>query len=626
MVRRRVVPLALVLLLGCRGARQPAPIPAPASTHPAAPPPPAAAPLSTTDAAAVDRAIRAEWAKEGVLPALPASDARFLRRAYVDIVGVIPPPDEVTAFLADTAPDKRQRLVSRLLESPAYVEHWAGYWDDLLVGEVREQAVDRAAFRAWLADALRKNTPWNVMVQGLVTATGQNSLGGPRAPFVGGAAPMAAAGDDEEGGDATPSEVNGAVNWLLKYKDTPQDLAGTTSRVFLGVQIQCAQCHDHKTEAWKQTDFQSFAACFVRTRTAPMDKGKVMGLRRFEVSDLGRPAPRLRKNADLTPILAASPRALDGKDLSKAPNVRRAIAEWITAPENPWFARAIVNRMWGHFLGRGFVDPVDDLRPSNPGVMPDLQKALPDDFVAHGYDLHRLIATLAATEVYALSSAPPAAAGPKPATDAKAGAEIKLWSRFRLEPLAPEELLRSLLAATDVEDILRQAGRADVGKIRGQLYKKYSFLFDVDEEGDQADFEGTVAQALTLLNGKLTVGGSSGLPGGALAQVLALPGGDAAKVDALYLRTVSRHATPDETAHWVGYVSEARAAGEGAVASPADAPRRGHHGPRDKAAKPHGDALERLAGRDAAHADPTRQAYEDVFWALLNSSEFLFNH
>jgi hypothetical protein len=572
------------------------------------------------DATVIDRAIGVERTRLGLTASAPVDDATYLRRAYIDIVGVIPPPEVVRSFLADAAPDKRAKMVQGLLAGPAYAESWAGYWDDLLLGPVREQAVDRGAFRAWLREQLAKNVPWNVLVRDLLTATGQNSAGGPRVPFTGAAM---RAGLDDEGDAGADQPINGAVNWLLKYKDTPQDMAGMASRAFLGVQIQCAQCHDHKTEAWKQTDFQSFAACFVRTRNLPVDFGKVMGVRRFEVTDLGRPAPRFAKNPELSPVLQATPRTLDGADLSSSGNVRKAVAAWITAPNNPWFARAIVNRMWGHFLGRGFVDPVDDLRPSNPGVMPELLQAMADDFASHGYDLHRLIAMIAATEAYRLSSAPTdSEGGSAPVLSARApgGQEIKAWSRFRLQPLGPEELLRSIYAATGAEDILRRFRPGAVDRVRTLLFRQYTFLFDVDEQTDAPDFEGTVAQALTLINGELVVAGTFALPGGALAGVLESPGGDPERVDALYLRTLSRHPTPEESDHWVRYVNETR--GHDAPRAPRTPPAK-KPGPGKGGGVP---ALQALEARDLARHDPKRQAYEDVFWALMNSSEFLFNH
>jgi hypothetical protein len=411
---------------------------------------------------------------------------------------------------------------------------------------------------------------------------------------------MAQAEEDEGATENTP--VSGAVNWLLKYRETPQDLAGTASRVFLGVQIQCAQCHDHKTEAWKQTDFQSFAACFVRMRVAPVDREKMMGLRRFDVVDLKRPAPRFAKNVDLAPILHATPKTLLGADLAGAANVRQAVAAWMTAKDNPWFAKAIVNRMWGHFLGRGFVDPVDDLRPSNPGVMPELLQSIAADFAAHGYDTKRLIATITNTEAYGLSSA------------RNGEREIKDWSHFRMGPMGHEELVASLFAATGAEAMLRAARPGAADRIHALVLKRYSFLFDVDEDADASDFEGTVSQALTLLNGELTVAGTEALPYGGLAEVLSTPGGDPEHIDALYVRTLARHATPEEVDHWVEAVNDADA-------SPA--PR----APPRKGGAPNGrDALERLGARGASRRDPKQRAYEDLFWALLNSTEFIFNH
>ncbi|MFI5302561.1 MAG: DUF1553 domain-containing protein, partial [Polyangiales bacterium] len=385
----------------------------------------------------------------------------------------------------------------------------------------------------------------------------------------------------------------------------PGDFAGTASRAFLGVQIQCAQCHDHKTEKWKQTDFERFANCFTRTQLVPIDRGPAMGqVRRVEVRDAKRPVPRFRNNPEAKDIVDATPTALDGTDLSTSPNARQAIASWITADKNPWFAQAIVNRMWGHFVGRGFVNPVDDLRPSNPATMPTLLQSIADDFAAHKYDVKYLLRTLASTEVYALASAP------TKNPPEKLEAEHKLWARFRMTPLGPEELLNAVLAATNLEEAVRKNG-GDLEKIRVQLARVWVFLFDVDEELDRDAFEGTISQALTLLNGSLTGSASSAIPGGALADVMARAGTDADKIELLYLRTLSRRPTSDESALWQKYVSDATAA-------PAPGPRSKPKGP---------DPLRRLEVKGAAKPRDVRtQAFEDVLWALLNSSEFVFNH
>jgi hypothetical protein len=534
------------IVAGCHSSSQPA---ARTSVEAAVPAPTPSARLSS---ATIDEMIDAEWHKVAIVPAAPVDDARFLRRAYIDIVGTIPPPEVVRSFAADVGADKRARLIETLLASPAYAEHWATYWTDTLLGQVQLPIIDRGAFHKWFAGRLAANTPWSQLVSELLTAEGLSSEGGPRYAA---AAPAPAASSapmtDEPSGAGAAGPVNGAVNWFVKYKDTPQDLAGNASRIFLGVQIQCAQCHDHKTEKWKQEDFRGFASCFTRTRTEVLNKGKPMAAKQVDVVDIGRPLPRFTQNPELAVFTQAPPRALDGTDLSRAPDARKAIAAWMTSPQNPWFSQAIVNRMWGHFLGRGFVNPIDDLRPSNPVSAPDVLAKLSADFQAEGYDLKHLVRLITGSKVYQLSSSP------RPGVPAAAAAEQdKLWPRFRLEPLGPEELLNALMDATGVEATLRASGKVDVQRIRSVLFVAYSYLFDVDEEFDQADFEGTISQALALLNGRLVGGGTADIPGSALAQILASPGADADKIESLFLRTVSRRPTAQETDYFVRYVNE----------------------------------------------------------------------
>lgn len=232
-----ILPLLALALEGCGcGSASTAPIASASPPTASVAPTPAPAGMTATD---VDAAIRAAWIKEGISPAPAVDDARYLRRAYLDITGVIPPLDVVTTFLADRAADKRAKLIAELLASPRYADHWTDLWDRVLLGrDVRARLVDRDAFRGWLHGELAKNAGWNRMVTDLLTATGENR-----------------------------AEATGAVNWFVKYRDTPQDLAGSASKIFLGVQIQCAQCHDHKTEKWKTEDFRRFAACFAKTRT-----------------------------------------------------------------------------------------------------------------------------------------------------------------------------------------------------------------------------------------------------------------------------------------------------------------------------------------------------------------------
>lgn len=589
-----------------------------ARAHAAPPPAPPARPLMRSSE--IDDAIRAEWTKAGVTAAPTVDDAGFLRRAWLDLAGRVPPPEEVTSFLADTAPDKRARAVDRLLASPAYADHMTNYFDRLLLGrDARPGVVDRVAFRKWLHDRFAENTPYDQLVFQLVAAKGLNSVGGN--PFK----------HDPDAGAAPPEDedkVNGAVNWYVRYSDSLPDLSGTTSRLFLGVQIQCAQCHDHKTEKWKMGDFRSFEQCFTKTRARQLDKGKVMGVRRFEVEDV-KTRFKPNKRMDAPDLGDAPPRAIDGTDFSSAADPREALARWITSKQNPWFAREIANRMWAQMLGRGFFEPVDDSRESNPPIMPELLQKIADDFVASGFDLKHLVRLIANTEVYQRAASPGTAG-----TDT----DEKLWAHFQIQRLGPDELLDSLAAATGFDTLLEKSAGENIEVVRFGMRRQFAFLFDVDEESDHHDeFDGTITQALMLMNGGILNRAVGAFPKGtALAQVLATrAGGDEAKVRSLYLRSVSREPTADETKTWVEYVDAPRTfvTTPPPAMPPIAAPAGKGAGPRGPGQKAYQKIEQRLEQRAAAApasggggGDPKQQAYEDLFWALLNSSEFEFNH
>jgi hypothetical protein len=579
--------------------------------------------------AAIDAMLQAEWKKQGVVPATPVDDARFLRRIYIDIVGTIPPAQVVTDFLADRSADKRARAVEALLDSPRYAENWTNYWNHVLMNGRVENArfVDRGAFKRWLYDEFDKNVPWNKLVYDLITASGQNSAGGPGARAMVNVKTVAMVDPD------TGAKINGATNWILKYQGKPEDLSGSASRIFLGVQIQCAQCHDHKTEKWKQDDFRRFTACFVNSRPKPLVADRMAKDYRVELIDVNRPfTPRgnnpkmLAAAKNAAQYVQAQPAALDGTDFSETTNRRQALAAWMTAPENPWFAEAIVNRTWSHFLGRGFVEPVDDFRPSNPAAMPELMKRLADNLVAHDYDLKHLIKTICASQVYQLSST----------ASGKPDQGNTLWARYRLKPMGPEETLDAVIAATNLQPVLEKQFGANVDQMKANVQRQFTFLFDIDEEFEQKEFEGTIPQALMLLNGGLTNRGVSPIPGTALSDVLAMPGGDETKIESLYLRTLSRKPAASELTKWVEFVNAPREAviepsamafqppirrNQPQIPRPGQARKAGNGGGFDAFSRLGAGPLARTAG-----ASPRQQAYEDLFWALLNSSEFMFNH
>jgi hypothetical protein len=506
---------------------------------------------------AIDTELAAAWKAQHVEPAPKVDDAGFLRRAYLDLAGRVPPTEAVDAFLADRTPDKRARLVDTLLANPLYADHFTNYWERVLLGREIRPNVDRKSFRDYLHQRLERNTRYDQLVYELVTATGANT-----------------AADVANG-----PPLNGATNWYLRYSDNPADLAGTTSRIFLGVQIQCAQCHDHKTEKWTMADFQHFTAAFTRTRAQAIDE-KMKGVRPLEVKDIELP-PRAAKKMGMNDMRDATPQALDGTDLSKGAPPRVNLARWMTGKQNPWFAKAITNRIWAHMLGRGFSEPIDDFRESNPSTLPELHQRIAADFVASNYDLKHLLRLIANSDAYQRASIP---------TDDKQRNEA-MWSRFPLKRLGPDELLDSLLQATRYDRVLERG--ANVEQMRQNLRRQFAFLFDVDEETDHGgEFDGTITQALMTMNGNLFNKSAQAIPGVALSEILAGPGDDAAKIRALYLRTLSRPPTSEETAYYVAFVRKTRGLNATNKATP-----------KEKAA-----------------------SYEDLFWALLNSSEFLFNH
>lgn len=547
----------------------------------------------------LDRAIAAEWRRRGIVPAQPVDDAGFIRRAYLDLTGVIPPPEAVVAFVADPAPNRRQRLIDQLLRQDRYAEHFTNYWEGVLFPRGRKRRsgdIDRHAFRAWFRERLAAGLGWDRLVYELLTAEGINSVGGPRDPATG-----AAMGADTP----APGAVNGAVNFLLPFERNPQDLGGVVARELLGVQIQCAQCHDHPTERWKQEHFRRFVAALARLRVRRIDTGPVRGVRRIEVSDGPKPIAAGPDEPELRAIAQAKPMALDGTDLS-GPNPRQALAAWITSPQNPWFARVLVNRYWAYLIGRGFCEPVDDLRPSNPVTMPSLLDRLARDFAAHGFDLRRLIRLITATRVYQLSAGP--CRDPDP--------EHRLWPRYRLRPLGPNELLDSIVAATGFDQALQQAtARGDeLERVRQRLRESFSFLFEVDEEVAPPGYLGTVQQALYLLNGSLVHHATRAAPGSALVTVLQGPGDDQARIRALYLRTLSRPPDPTELASWLAFLSAPREL----VHEPPPGRHRPPQGP---------DPLRSVAARlRPPPPTPRQQAFEDMMWVLINSSEFVFRH
>jgi hypothetical protein len=317
----------------------------------------------------IDEMALAHWKKLGIEPSGLCTDSEFIRRAYLDVCGKLPEPDAVRAFLADIRPDKRARLIDALLEDRDYPAYFAMRWGSILRNASLAGSEQAAyAFHEWLRDMIARNRPYDEFVRGIVAAAG-------------------------EWQDAP------AVNWYWQMRDDQlHQPVADTAQVFLGLRLQCAKCHHHPYERWSQEDYYGLAGFFSRLGR----KG------------LGEPPPyfasRTRTSNEINPGTGKpiEPKILDGPYLKVPPDEdpRQRLVDWMARPDNPFFARALVNRMWGHLMGRGLVDPVDDMRETNPPSNPELLDALAQDFIKHKFDVKHVLRTICNSRTYQLSATP----------------------------------------------------------------------------------------------------------------------------------------------------------------------------------------------------------------------------
>jgi hypothetical protein len=627
----------------------------PVAPAPAAPPEPRSSGTAAWQPIAdkLNAQLRQAWRTEKIVPAPEVDDARFLRRVSLDISGRLPTAAEVEKFLADHSADKRTAAVDRLLAGPAYGEHWATYWDNLLIGRLtREAYLDRTGFREWLRKQFDDNRPWNETVRTLITAEGYNTN---REPL--------------RGGGPTPADFaerhSPAVNYFLRYSRSLPDFSSSISKNFLGVQIQCAQCHDHKTEKWTQKDFRQFTACFSKTWATYVDKPAMLttmvGTYRMELKDRMFAPPVARYETyfgSYADYVDPQPKLLDGPELGFFANRRKAAADWVVGRDNPWFARAIVNRIWGRLLGTGFVEPIDDFRPGNPATLPETLSTLADDFTASGYDLKRLIRIICASDAY----------GRACISLDRAPGKHHLWAAYPIKALEVEELFDAMVAATDVEPLLNRATKNNFALIRNAFISQLVSQMGTDDMAEVTEPEETIPRSLLLLNGALSCGSTRLRAGAGLGDLLDRHSDDGAVIDQLYLRTLSRMPTADERQRWTAFVAKPRAvvhtAGPAATSPTgpaallpskeiAEAGKVADFSELLKHAKTAAD-FTALRGRMENNADaavyvkaftayaaeapfqllatsgggdtPREQAFEDMYWALVNSTEFLTNH
>jgi hypothetical protein len=487
----------------------------------------------------------------GLPPSGTCTDAEFVRRAAVDICGILPTPDETTAFENDPDPAKRARWVDKLLARPEYADLFAMKWSAILrnrrlpfLGGNAQDGVT-FGFHSWIRQSLAENKPFDQFAAEIVAARG----------------------------DAT---VTPAVAW---YRQSPfnqqtdeTEKVDDTAQLFLGMRIQCARCHHHPFEKWSQDDYYGFAAFFSRMgRKAGNDPTSP---RVFTMASGTAKNPTNGK--------AYQPKLLDGPelaDLGPRQDPRQALADWLRKPDNPFFARAIVNRYWKHFFGRGLVEPEDDMRVSNPATNPELLDALAADFVASGYDLKHLIRSIATSRAYDRSSLP----------NEYNGADRQNFARYYPRRLPAEVLLDAINAVTGGDEKFNGLPKGfRAAQLPDDGFASYFLeIFGRPKRESvcecERSSEANLSQTLHLLNSneiqqKLTAKDTR------VARWANDPRPDSEKIDELYRLCYSRPPTSDEREICLAHLAKRQAADQG------------------------------------------RQGYEDLLWTLLNTKEFLLNH
>jgi hypothetical protein len=501
----------------------------------------------------IDAAVFANLKDLGIPPSPVCDDATFLRRVTLDVAGRLPTEAEAKAFLADTAADKRDRWIDELLKSPDYADFFAAKWTAVLKNR-RDDASDTVsnfAFHAWVRDSLLSNKPYDQFVRELLAATG-TIIGNP------------------------------PVAWYKRVKE-PKDQIEDVAQLFLGVRIQCAQCHHHPFERWSQDDYYSLAAFFARVGRKPSGtRGEDLIFHNRGMAT----ATNIRTKAALRP--AALGDAVPAVAPDEDPRLK--LADWMRSPTNPFFAKALVNRYWKHFFQRGLIEPEDDIRDTNPPSNPALLAALEKHFLDSGFDLKSLVRVIVRSSAYQLSAMP----------NAHNGGDRQNYSRYYPRRLSAEVLLDAIdqLTGTQTDFPNLPPGTRAVALPDNSYNRSSAFLrvFGRPEGESVCECErvqsSNLAQSLHLLNSPDVRNKLSHATGRAekLAKD-ARPAED--RVKELYRVAFARDPRPDELRSALGYLGEPRV---NAAGQPIDAQR------------------------------AAREGYQDLLWALMTSKEFLFNH
>jgi hypothetical protein len=499
----------------------------------------------------VDRYTLKKWQLLGIAPSELCTDSEFMRRASLDITGTLPTPAQVKTFLADKNADKHAKLVDSLLETPEYSYYFANKWADILRvkrGQQAFRAYGTFAFHRWIREAIAADKPYDAFVRDIVTATGDENKFPP----------------------------------AVWYKDqqTPDQIVDNLAQVFLGVRMACAQCHHHPYEKWSQDDYWNLAAFFGRLgrKTIPVAGAPIQRQQQTQAL-FNRPNGNVvNKRTKRAAIL----KPLDGQEVTAGveDDPRLQLAEWMSRPDNPFFARSVANRYWAHFLGRGLVDPLDDMRVTNPPSNPELLDALAKDLVEHRYSLKHLIRTICTSRIYQLSSTP----------NAFNKQDRQNYSRYYPKRMSAEVLYDAVCQVTASPPRFGGMPQDAFAPRRAIMLPDESFtsyFLDVFGRPQRISScecervtEANLAQTLHLLNSE-EIQRRLSQSGGRADMLGRDPRPDEEKIDELFLWAFARTPTEDQRKLVLDHL--------------------------------------------ATHDKDRKVAYENVLWALLNTKEFLFN-
>jgi hypothetical protein len=503
----------------------------------------------------IDRLVNKQLALLRLTPSPAADDATFMRRAYLDTTGVLPTAAEARAFLADGAADKRNKLIEQLLGREEFVDYWAYQWSDLmLVNGLQLEPAAVKAYYSWIRERVQENTPWDEFAREVVVARGG-------------------------------SVENGATNFYTLHQD-PESMTENVSQAFLGLSIGCAKCHNHPLEKWTNDQYYAMANLFARVRAKSSGGEGESSERTVFVSSRGDLVQPSRG-------VPQPPAPLDGEAVAgdSEADRREHLAEWLTSTENPYFARAIANRVWANFFGVGLVEPVDDMRQSNPASNEELLAAAAKFVADNGYDLKALMRLILQSAAYQRSAQPAAGNGD----------DARNYARYYARRLSAEAALDAISQVAGTPSEFKELEQPGGDRKPTDFYKKGTRALELYDSAVASRFlktfgrnprmitcqcersnEPSLVQALHIANGD-TILHKLASKEGRVAALIKDGAPNYRIIEELYLSALSRYPTDHELAAELAVLDEA------------------------------GEAERRVA-------------VEDLFWAVLSSREFLFNH